>query len=69
MGGVWVGPGGLEVEAIVLHRRALLRVSQTYDYGRVLIAYCATPDEVAQHVALADLCEVIPLPEQPGQRL
>ncbi|MBB5630408.1 transposase [Sphaerisporangium krabiense] len=53
----WVGGGGHLVEAIRLDGRPLLRVSQ-YGY---LVAYCRSVAELAAHVALEDLVEVIPL--------
>lgn len=56
----WVGTDGWEVEGIVLDGRPLLRV-QHLGY---LVAYCRTVSEVAQHVDLADLVEVVPLPHQ-----
>ena len=47
---------------ITLDQWARIRVSRIVGYDRILIAYCSTPDEVAKHVNLADLCEVIPMP-------
>ncbi|GII32911.1 hypothetical protein [Planotetraspora mira] len=52
---MWVGVNGFEVEAIVLDGRQRLRVKQ-HGY---LVAYCATVCEVARHVDLADLVEVV----------
>ncbi|WP_214415403.1 transposase [Sphaerisporangium fuscum] len=54
----WVGSRGFEVEAIRLDGRALLRVRQ---YG-FLVAYCGSVTEVARHVDLDDLVELIPFP-------
>lgn len=45
----------------MLNRRECLKVTCTYDHGRMLIAYCDVAD-LARYVDLADLCEVIPLP-------
>ncbi|WP_250212637.1 hypothetical protein [Acrocarpospora catenulata] len=44
-----------------------MRVTRLNQHGRYLLAYCGTPQEVAKHVDLADLVQVIPLPARPGQ--
>ncbi|GII34640.1 transposase [Planotetraspora mira] len=53
----WVGVHGYEIEAIVLNGRQRLRV-RLYGY---LVAYCMSVAEVARHVDLADLVEVVEL--------
>ncbi|MFI7448045.1 hypothetical protein ACIBQX_11155 [Nonomuraea sp. NPDC049714] len=57
----WHGPDGILIEPIILNDRPRLRVTQTVNGRRYLIAYCASVKQVAKHVALADLVEVIPL--------
>ncbi|MEV1167363.1 transposase [Nonomuraea sp. NPDC049784] len=59
---VWHGPRGIEVEVIVLDQRPRFRVMQTVHGRRYLLAYCSRVQEVAQHVSLADLVEVIDFP-------
>lgn len=59
---VWRGPRGIEVEAISIGRRPRLRVTQVIGRDRYLLAYCRTVREVAQHVDLADLVELIIFP-------
>ncbi|MEV0623050.1 transposase [Nonomuraea sp. NPDC050404] len=56
----WVGLDGLEVVGAVRAGRQVLRVRRN---GWV-IADCTSVAEVARHVDLADLCEVIELPAQ-----
>lgn len=58
----WCGPNGIQVEAIVLNRRPLLKVTQHVNGRRYLLGYCATTSAVSKHVDLADLCEVYPFP-------
>ncbi|MBP2704372.1 hypothetical protein JOL79_11165 [Microbispora sp. RL4-1S] len=53
----WVGVDGWEVDAVTLNGRPVLRVRHLGYH----VAYCASPSELAQHVDLADLVEVIPL--------
>jgi hypothetical protein len=57
----WHGPRGIEVEVIVLNQRPRFRVTQTVRGRRYLLAYCSRVEEVAEHVSLADLFEVIDL--------
>lgn len=57
---LWRGPGGIEVEAIVLDDHPRLRVSRWTRWGRFWVAYCRTPDEVAEHVDLGSLVEWYP---------
>ena len=57
----WVGVRGYEVEAIILDDRQLLRVSQRVGTSRYLITYATTVREVAEHVDLASLVEVVEL--------
>ncbi len=57
----WVGSDGYE---IVLGMRAGRQVLRVRRNGR-LVAECASVSEVARHVDLADLCEVIALPTRP----
>ncbi|GII76424.1 hypothetical protein Sru01_14060 [Sphaerisporangium rufum] len=54
----WVGGRGFEVDTVTLDGGARLRVRQ---YG-VVVAYCRTVAEVAEHVDLAELAELIILP-------
>ncbi|MGN9841400.1 transposase [Nonomuraea sp. H19] len=54
----WVGLDGYEVVGAVRGGRQVLRVRR---HGW-LIADCSSVAEVARHVDLADLCEVIGLP-------
>ncbi|NRQ34614.1 transposase [Nonomuraea sp. NN258] len=56
----WVGVDGYEVVPLVRAGRQVLRVRR---HGW-LIADCVSVAEVARHVDLADLCEVVRLPEQ-----
>lgn len=58
---LWRGPGGIEVEAITLDDQPRLRVSVWTRWGRYLIAYCHSVDEVAEYVELGDLVELIEL--------
>jgi hypothetical protein len=57
----WHGPDGITVEPIILNDRPRLRVTQTVNGRRYLVEYCTSVRQVARHVALADLVEVIPL--------
>ncbi|MFG1941392.1 transposase [Nonomuraea sp. NPDC048826] len=54
----WVGSDGYE---IVLGMRAGRQVLRVRRHG-LLVADCASVAEVARHVDLADLCEVVTLP-------
>lgn len=54
----WVGTGGYEV---VPARRAGRQVLRVRRHGR-LVADCVSVADVARHVDLADLCEIITLP-------
>ncbi|MDP4501093.1 transposase [Nonomuraea turcica] len=58
----WHGPEGIIVEPIILNDRPRLRVTQLVHGRRYLLDYCTNTRQVAQHVDLADLVEVIPLP-------
>ncbi|WP_327049355.1 transposase [Microbispora sp. NBC_01189] len=58
----WVGPGGYEIVPAYHRDRQVLRVRR---HGR-LVADCRSVEEVARFVDLADLCEVIALPERAG---
>ncbi|MGW4425186.1 hypothetical protein [Streptosporangium sp. NPDC004631] len=53
--GIWQGPDGIEVEAIVLHDLPCLRVTRRVGDRRVLLAYCMDVREVGEHVDLAEL--------------
>ncbi|GLX06782.1 transposase [Microbispora sp. NBRC 16548] len=53
----WVGADGYEVAVITLDGRPRFRVRQL----GYTIAYCRTVAELAQHVDLADLVEVVEL--------
>ncbi|MDA0636104.1 transposase [Nonomuraea sp. MCN248] len=59
----WVGSDGYEIVLAVRAGRQVLRVRRD---GR-LVADCASVAEVARHVDLADLCEVVTLPARPAQ--
>ncbi|TMR92608.1 transposase [Nonomuraea basaltis] len=61
---VGYGPSGIEVEVIVLDQCQRFRITQTVRGRRYLLAYCSRIQEVAQHVNLADLCEVIDFPSK-----
>ncbi|GLW20047.1 transposase [Microbispora triticiradicis] len=53
----WVSAEGHEVDSVVIEGRRLLRVRHLgYHVG-----FCATVEEVAVHVDLADLVEVVDL--------
>ncbi|MGP3920036.1 transposase [Nonomuraea sp. 10N515B] len=54
----WVGLDGYEVVGAVRAGRQVLRVRR---HGWV-VADCSSVAEVARHVDLADLCEIIELP-------
>lgn len=60
----WRGPDGILVEVIVINDRQRFKISQTVNGRRYLIDYCGTIAQVAKHVDLADLVEVIPFPTQ-----
>jgi hypothetical protein len=57
------------VELIILDDHPRLRVSIWTRWGRYLIAYCRTVDEVAEHVELGDLVELIELRRPSRARL
>jgi hypothetical protein len=59
----WVGLDGYEVVCAVRAGRQVLRVRR---HGW-LVADCSSVAEVARHVDLADLCEVIDLPVERGK--
>ncbi|MFD9944427.1 transposase [Nonomuraea sp. NPDC059023] len=54
----WVGPRGYEVVPATRAGRQVLRIRR----NGWLIADCLSVADVAKHVDLADLCEVIALP-------
>jgi hypothetical protein len=54
----WVSSEGHEVDPVVIEGRGLLRVRHLGYH----IGYCASVAEVAAHVDLADLVEVVDLP-------
>lgn len=58
----WRGPRGIEIEVIQLDARCLYKVTQTVRSHRYLLGYCASVAEVAEHVDLADLVELIDFP-------
>jgi len=58
----WVGVDGWSVDLVVLNSRPLFRVRHLGYH----VAYCGSVREVAQHLDLADLVEVIPLPARPA---
>jgi hypothetical protein len=68
VGTQWVGPGGWEIEAIILDRVPTLRIRQR----RTLRAYCRTKAELdaairRYRIPVADLLEVR-LPGSGGRR-
>ncbi|MBP2706477.1 transposase [Microbispora sp. RL4-1S] len=54
----WVGPGGVEIVPAWHGGHQVLRLMR----DGLIVADCRSVDEVAAHVDLADLCEVITLP-------
>ncbi|NJP26454.1 transposase [Microbispora hainanensis] len=54
----WMSSEGHEVDVVVIEGRALLRVRHLGYH----IGYCASVAEVAAHLDLADLVEVVDLP-------
>ncbi|WP_336208650.1 transposase [Nonomuraea sp. LPB2021202275-12-8] len=58
----WVGSDGCEIVLAMRAGRQVLRVRR---HGW-LVADCASVEEVARHVDLADLCEIIALPARPA---
>ncbi|MGC5016409.1 hypothetical protein ACLQ2R_37075 [Streptosporangium sp. DT93] len=53
--GIWRGPQGIEVEAIVASGGPCLLVTRRVGGRRVLVAYCMNIREVGEHVDLAEL--------------
>ncbi|GAA2868943.1 hypothetical protein GCM10010517_28850 [Streptosporangium fragile] len=53
--GIWRGPEGIEVEAIVMADLPCLRITRRVGGQRFLIAYCTDVREVGEHVDLAEL--------------
>lgn len=60
----WRGPRGIKIEAIILDRRPMLRITQTVGRRTYLVAYCRNEREVERYVPLEELVEVIPLPQR-----
>ncbi len=60
----WIGTNGIEVEHIVLNGRPTLRVCWTGGRNRYIVAYCRSIAELARHVDLADLVEVVALADR-----
>ncbi|MEU4579357.1 hypothetical protein ACBI99_04385 [Nonomuraea sp. ATR24] len=61
--GIWRGPDGVVVEAIVLGDRPVLRVSHQVGGRAYLQGYCSSVDELGRHgVDLAQLVEEKPDP-------
>ncbi|WP_067142670.1 transposase [Microtetraspora malaysiensis] len=60
----WVGPDGYEIVPAIRDGRQVLQV---WRHG-LPIADCRSVEEVARHVDLADLCEVIPFPTRDDDR-
>jgi hypothetical protein len=56
----WVGSDGCEIVLAMRGGRQVLRVRR----GGRLVADCVTVEEVARHVDLAELCEVIAFPSR-----
>jgi hypothetical protein len=57
----WQGVDGFEVELVVLDRLPILRISQRVGRNRYWHADCRTPAEVAEHLDLGDLVEIVEL--------
>ncbi|WP_326822118.1 hypothetical protein OHA77_03415 [Streptosporangium sp. NBC_01639] len=53
--GIWEGPDGIEVEAIMLSDLPFLRVTQRIGGQRVVLAYCMDVRDVGRLVDLAEL--------------
>ncbi|MEU7891764.1 hypothetical protein AB0B45_02740 [Nonomuraea sp. NPDC049152] len=64
----WLGPDGMEVEHIILNGRPCLRVCHWVRGTRYLVAYCWHPRQVAQHVDLSELVEVVDLGQVRARR-
>ncbi|WP_157548705.1 transposase [Nonomuraea candida] len=58
----WHGPRGIQVEVITLGSGQLFKVTQRTNGRRYLVGYCATVGQLARHVDLADLVEVLAFP-------
>jgi hypothetical protein len=57
--GVWRGPDGILVEAIILDDRPMLRVSRQVEGRTYFRCYCSAVEELGRHgVDLAQLVEV-----------
>lgn len=54
------------MEAIVLDRTPLYKITQKVDDRRYFVADCRTVRDVEEYVDLADLCEVYDFPRVPG---
>ncbi|GAA2420576.1 hypothetical protein GCM10010404_93690 [Nonomuraea africana] len=65
---LWCSPNGYEVEHIILNGRECLRVSHWVGGRHYFVAYCWHPRQVAQHVNLADLVEVVDLQQVRARR-
>ncbi|MFC4058916.1 hypothetical protein ACFOWE_11455 [Planomonospora corallina] len=53
--GIWLGPNGIEVEALVVNDRPCLRVTRLVGGRRTLVADCADVQEVSRYVDLSQL--------------
>ncbi|MFJ2033810.1 hypothetical protein [Streptosporangium sp. NPDC087985] len=53
--GIWQGPDGIEVEAIMLNDLPCLRVTQRIGGHRIVLAYCTDVREVGRLVDLGEL--------------
>ncbi|MBB4943868.1 hypothetical protein FHR32_008269 [Streptosporangium album] len=53
--GIWEGPDGIEVEAIMLNDLPFLRVTQRIGGQRVVLAYCMDVRDVGRLVDLGEL--------------
>ncbi|WP_433352559.1 transposase [Microtetraspora malaysiensis] len=60
----WVGPDGYEIVPAIRDGRQVLQVWR----DGLPLADCRSVEEVARHVDLADLCEVIPFPARDDDR-
>ncbi|GAA2656650.1 hypothetical protein GCM10010412_026800 [Nonomuraea recticatena] len=64
----WLSPDGIEVEHIVRDERPCLRVSHRVNGRRYHVADCWSPEQVALHVDLASLVEVVDLQQIRAKR-
>lgn len=64
----WLSPNGYEVEHIIRDGRPCLRVSHRVRGRLYHVADCWSPTQVAMHVDLAELVEVVDLSQARARR-